>query len=67
MTTLKELKASAAKLGETVYNNFCPGSSPVKALWENGKKKATEIPRSTGRKFLGQPDRAGAVYPDVQA
>src|SRR4029434_8311483 len=34
MTTLKELQASAAEMGETAYNNCCPGSSPIKALWK---------------------------------
>ena len=33
--------ASAAKMEGTVYKNFWHGSSPVKALWECDKEKAT--------------------------
>ena len=35
MTTLKELQASAAEMGETLHTTtFPPGSSPIKALWK---------------------------------
>ena len=42
ITTLRELKASAAVMGETLqYKNCYLSTSPVKDLWESGKEKAT--------------------------
>ena len=39
MTTLKELKASLAEMGETLCIQMLHGSSLVKALWESGTEK----------------------------
>ena len=41
-TTLKELKALAAEMGETLHKaRVAWVSSPVKALWDIGREKAT--------------------------
>src|SRR4029434_6953188 len=67
MTTLKELQASAAEMGDSAYSNCCPGSSPIKALWkratveENSYQISTRVrPKACGR-LHGQVDEGSVV------
>lgn len=38
-----DLQASVAEIGDCAHNNCCLGASPVRALWESAKDKATVV------------------------
>ena len=53
MTTLKELKASVAQMGETIVHTTTVAQVLIRNLAWNSPKGMWETPRSIGRRFFG--------------